>query len=273
MENYEQLLQLIKKILDFILVSLKGLTGEQIALISVFVSFIIYTLGKISELKMKKHEAKKKHYMKFIKMYEKMITQSSFDKSKIEDALIINMKSEFFELGSSLLLYGSKKLYRQYIFIREINENPIFTKRKYYDSKILIYLLGDIFRTIRKEVGLNTFDNITSVESLAFFINKFAYNPYTKKELYRAKCIIRKLKFEAFFIERTEFVYFNKILYLCILPVCGYVKIVLTYLLVIPILRLLMCIFPNLSSTVDDSCKVLEELREEKKKKIITKSN
>lgn len=42
------------------------LSSEQIALISVLVTILLYILGKYNELKFKKHELKKEKYMKFI---------------------------------------------------------------------------------------------------------------------------------------------------------------------------------------------------------------
>ena len=46
---------------------IKVLTGEQIALLSVAVSFVLYLLSKRSEIKLKKYEAKKEEYSKFLK--------------------------------------------------------------------------------------------------------------------------------------------------------------------------------------------------------------
>ena len=54
--------------IDTIINIFKGLTSEQIALISIFVTVLIYLLGKYNELKFKKHELKKEKYMEFINL-------------------------------------------------------------------------------------------------------------------------------------------------------------------------------------------------------------
>ena len=45
-----------------------------------------------------------------------------------------------------------------------------------------MYIMGDILRTMRKEVGLSYFNSIRSNEALAFFVNDIASNPCAKKD-------------------------------------------------------------------------------------------
>lgn len=85
-----------------------GLTAEQIALFSIIITFLIYTLGKKYELKMKKHELKKEQYIKLIKLFEKVYNHTNKAKEKRKDTqrdISQKEKEEFFDLGSSLLLY------------------------------------------------------------------------------------------------------------------------------------------------------------------------
>ena len=78
------------------------------------------------------------------------------------------MKRQFFDTSASLLLYGSKKIYRQYLLFREFTTNSLIKQCKYYKDNILMYIMGNILRTMRKEVGLGYFNSIRSNEALVF---------------------------------------------------------------------------------------------------------
>ncbi len=81
------------------------------------------------------------------------------------------MQQKFFDVGSSLMLYTSKKLYTKYIFFRDYTTHDAFKQSRYYDDALITYIIADIFKQIRKEIGLANFNSITSNEALAFFIN------------------------------------------------------------------------------------------------------
>ena len=45
----------------------------------------------------------------------------------------------------------------------------------------MIYIMGDILRTMRKEVGLSHFNSIRSNEALAFFVNDMVMSRIMRK--------------------------------------------------------------------------------------------
>jgi len=116
------------------------------------------------------------------------------------------IKKQYFDVGASLLLYGSKKLYRQYLLFREFSINPLIAQCKYYREDIGIYILADMLTTIRKEVGLSLFDSIQSNEALGFFVNHVTNNPVAKAKAIDAKFRISMIKFELAIINQFKFV-------------------------------------------------------------------
>lgn len=80
------------------------------------------------------------------------------------------------------MLYASKKLYKKYIFFRDFTTHEAFKKSKYYDNELLTYIIADILKQIRKEIGLANFNSITSNEALAFFINNIGTIPIQKNK-------------------------------------------------------------------------------------------
>jgi len=243
---------------DSIVSIISRLTGEQIALVSVFVTFIIYASGKRNELKMKRHEAKKEQYMKLMKFFQKL-----YDYTKDETKDVINAidQKEFFDLGSSLLLYGSKKLYRQYLFYREFSSNPLVEQSKYYSERLSLYLLADMFRTIRREVGLNGFSNITKVEALGFFVNNVSFLPKFRIESYKAQCDITMIGIELFLFDRIYFITSNYIFYLLFAPIIRIFEIMLKYFVMIPLGKLILKINPNAESDLDKLQTKINEMK------------
>jgi len=113
-------------------------------------------------------------------------------------------------MGSSLLLYGSKKLYKQYVFYRGFGTNPIVNSSKHYNQDLILYILANMLKTIRKEVGLNDFNNISDVEALAFFVNDADNNPNIKIKFYKARYQFQMVRLEIFLIDVIKFVHFKK---------------------------------------------------------------
>ena len=70
MDKVNSLIMIGNIILIYIYKLVTNLTGEQIALISIFISLVIYLLGKRSELNLKKHDLKKEEYKKLIEFLE-----------------------------------------------------------------------------------------------------------------------------------------------------------------------------------------------------------
>jgi len=233
-----QLLEIIYKIPNF----LESLKIEHITLISVFVTFIIYSLGKRNELNMKRHEAKKENYVKFLDLHIKLLKDIRENKNK----KISQYDEKFFDVGSSLLAFGSKKLYRKYLFYREINTNPLLVGNEYFeDGELNLYLLGGILKQIRKELSLEINNTISEIEALSFFVNGFAGNPAAKAKLAQMKHRIRMFKLELFFFERWQFIYSIKFYYFSIAPIKDTLKLVIKYFIQIPIGKVILKIFPS----------------------------
>ncbi len=228
-----------------------SVTADNIALLSVIITVIVFVLSRRAELKYKKHDDKKVQYLKLIVLMEQIFMGLNKDK-KGELKLTTELKKQFFDSGSSLLLYGSKKLYRQYLFFREFSSNLLVKKCKYYQENLIIYIMADILTTMRKEVGLSVFNSIHANEALGFFVNDITNNPIAKEKAYDAKFRIKMIKFELVMIDRTQFIFAKSIFYVAIKPFFAGLAVILKYLLVIPFGRLLIRIFPNFAAKVQD---------------------
>ena len=147
--------------IDTIINIFKGLTSEQIALISIFVTVLIYLLGKYNELKFKKHELKKEKYMEFINLLKETYIKGG------ELLLDEEMKSKFFDFGSTIFIYGSKKMYKKYCTFREYS-SEIVKKCRYYDSQTILYIVADMLNQIRKEIGLYNFELPLKFKAISF---------------------------------------------------------------------------------------------------------
>lgn len=154
----------------------------------------------------------------------------------------------FFDSGFSLLLYGSKKIYKQYLLFREFSTNPLIIASKYYKSDLPVYIIGNIYKTIRKEVGLSIFDHIETNDALAFFINDFSSNPLSIEKSIDANFRIAMIRFELFIFNCTRFIHIKKIFFKYIKPVFSGISVVAKYFLLIPIGRILSKLFPSLLS-------------------------
>lgn len=81
---------------------ISNLSSEQITLISVIVTILLYLLGKHNELKFKKHELKKEKYLEFIYMLKEIYLNGG----NIE--LNDEWKEKFFEFGSTVFMVLKK---------------------------------------------------------------------------------------------------------------------------------------------------------------------
>ena len=86
----------------------KLITAENVALLSVVITFTIFVLSKNQETRYKKLEDKKTQYLKLINLMQKTFLASVDKKEK--DLNSGEMRNLFFDTGSSLLLYGSKRI-------------------------------------------------------------------------------------------------------------------------------------------------------------------
>ena len=219
------------------------ITADNIALLSVIVTVLIFVASRHEELKYKKHDDKKVQYLKLINLMEETFMGTKKDK-KGELILSDELKKQFFDTGSSLLLYGSKKIYRQYLLFREFTNNPLIKQCKYYKDNIIIYIMSEILVTMRKEVGLSYFNSIGNNEALAFFVNDISSNPIAKENALDAKFRIKMIKFELAMIDRTKFMFIKTFYISCIKPIFSGILIIFKYILVIPFGCILMKLFP-----------------------------
>ena len=164
--------------------SVWSLNTHQIAIISLIITLLIFVIGKLSENRIKKFEIRKEEYQKLIDFFQYMFSNASAkDATKIaEDE---EFKQRFIAMGASAAIYGSKKLYSTYVFYRILALDENVKKSPWYSSDMIIYSLGEMYKTMRKEIGLNhdifPFD---VPDMLSFYITDFT-KPKFKKNFYR----------------------------------------------------------------------------------------
>ena len=205
---------------------ISNLSIEHITLFSVVVTLIIFVSGKQSEIKYKQLEARREEYAKFIRLLQKSIAGGV----KMNQ----ETKKEFFDAGASLLLYGSKRVYKKYLFFREFTSNPLIVNSKYNIKEIGIYVIADMLKAVRHEVGLTSFRELSTNEALAFFVNDIGMNPKSKIQSYRARYSIFMIKAELFAIDRLKFVFAHKIFYCVLKPLLGIVSLLWSFLVNLP---------------------------------------
>ena len=219
---------MINKIKDILF----NLSSEQIALISVIVTLLIYLLGKHNELKFKKHELKKDKYMQFVDLLKDTYLKGG------DITLDDEYKEKFFDFGSTLFIYGSKKIYKKYCFFREFSSDFI-QKQKYYDKDIVLYLIADLLNQIRKEIGMYNLELPLNFKSISFFTNDIYFNPRISIRWWNSKIKVFLIKFELFMC-RIEEIVFLKIIFNILTVPFKMILLILKYLIVIPFGRLLI---------------------------------
>ncbi len=219
---------MINKIKDILV----NLSSEQIALISVIVTLLIYLLGKHNELKFKKHELKKDKYMQFVDLLKDTYLKGG------DITLDDEYKEKFFDFGSTLFIYGSKKIYKKYCFFREFSSDFI-QKQKYYDKDIILYLIADLLNQIRKEIGMYNLELPLNFKSISFFTNDIYFNPRISIRWWNSKIKVFLIKFELFMC-RIEEIVFLKIIFNILTVPFKMILLILKYLIVIPFGRLLI---------------------------------
>ena len=86
------------------------ITADNIALLSVIITVLIFVASRHEELKYKKHDDKKVQYLKLINLMEETFMGTKKDK-KGELILSDELKKQFFDTGSSLLHNNSLKFH------------------------------------------------------------------------------------------------------------------------------------------------------------------
>lgn len=227
------------------------ITTDNIALLSVIITILIFVISRHEEIRYKKYDDKKTQYLKLIKLME--VTLMGVKKDNKGDIVLTDeLKKQFFDTGSSLLLYGSKKLYRQYLLFREFSTNSLIKQCKYYKEDIIIYIMSEILVTMRKEVGLSCFNSIKGNEALAFFVNDISNNPIGKEKELDAIFRIKMIRFELMIIDRTKFIFVKSIYFKLIKPIISGVLIVMKYILVIPGGYIIIKLFPSFAQKVQN---------------------
>ena len=220
------------------------ITADNIALLSVILTALIFIFSRRAEIKNKQREEKKIQYIKLIALLQEMQKGLPTDK---KGKVIIDDKTQklFFDTGASILMYGSRKVYRLYLLFREFSTHPLIKQCKYYDEKIVIYIISEIFASMRKEVGLSNFNDIANNEALAFFINDISSNPIAKVNFIEAKYKIKMIKFELAIIERTQLVWLKNLYFKFIKPIFSGISILFKYFVLIPFGKIMTKLFPK----------------------------
>lgn len=101
--------------------------------------------------------------------------------------------------------------------------------------------------TIRKEVGLSSFNSISLNDYLAFFANSVSNNPIEKRKVSVAKYKIRMLKLELFFVDRISYTFLTSLFNAILRLIGGVLYSFKRYFILILLGNLLIKLFPSLS--------------------------
>ena len=212
---------------------ISGLTAENVAFISVsttlITTFIIFILGKRKENKLKIYEVRIEQYKKLITFIETVAKNSKTPetlKNAITDEMLLS-------LGTSLAIFGSKKLYKTYCLYRWVGNNEDILKTNgVYPNDFMIFIIGDMFRIMRKEIGTLKFRKDTSApEMLSFFVPGITSSDFMKR-LYNYRFGMFKLKFFIVGEKISGKLPFAWVYYHILKPI-GYILLILIYLLLI----------------------------------------
>ena len=227
------------------------ITSDNVALLSVIITVLIFIITRHAEMKYKKYDDKKVQYLKLIDLMQKTLYTPEKNE-RGEMVLSDDTKQMFFDVGASLLLYGSKKIYRQYLLFRNFTTDPLIKQCQYYKEDITMYIMADILKTMRKEVGLSYFNSIKSNEALAFFINDVSSNPIAKENAIDAMFRIKMVRFELMMIDRSRFIYLKQFYKSLVKPIFAGITIVFKYILLIPFGRLILKKFPEFAKKLQE---------------------
>ena len=226
-------------------------SSDNVALLSVIITVLIFIITRHAEMKYKKYDDKKVQYLKLIDLMQKTLYKPEKNE-RGEIVLSDDTKKMFFDVGASLLLYGSKKIYRQYLLFRNFTTDPLIKQCQYYKEDITMYIMADILQTMRKEVGLSYFNSIKSNEALAFFINDVSSNPIAKENAIDAMFRIKMVRFELMMIDRSRFIYLKQFYKSLIKPIFAGITIVFKYILLILFGRLILKKFPEFAKKLQE---------------------
>lgn len=174
----EKLLEKLKEVFE----GFWGLNANQIAIISLIITLLLFVAGKRAENKIKIYETRKEEYQKLIDFFIKIFSAVSNKEEVPQDD---KTKKEFLDMGASLAIYGSKKLYKTYCFYRLISLDEKVQATKWYSKDMPMYCLGEMFQIMRKEIGLNhELIQVDVPDVLSFYLTDFS-KPQFKKNFYK----------------------------------------------------------------------------------------
>ena len=165
--------------------SIWTLNTDQIAIISLLVTLVLFIVGKFSENRLKRYETRKEQYQKLINFFQLFFSKCNDQKSISKLADDPKVKEAIFDMGVSVAIYGSKKLYKTYYFYRMLSLDTNIQKSRWYTKDMTIYALAEMYKIMRKEIGLN--NDILPVDApdmLAFYLTDFT-KPEYKKNFYK----------------------------------------------------------------------------------------
>ena len=166
-----------------ILKTIWELDTDQIAIVSLVVTLLLFVLGKRAENRIKIYETRKEEYQKLIDFFLEIFANAGKDISKLTKDE--KAKKRFLDMGASLAIYGSKKLYKTYCFYRWITLDEKVQANKWYSNDMGMYCLGEMFQIMRKEIGLNNeLLQVDVPDVLSFYITDFT-KPEFKKNFYK----------------------------------------------------------------------------------------
>ena len=163
--------------------SIMELTADQIAVISLAVTLLLFVLGKHSDNKIKIYETREEEYRKLMEFFQQIF--ASKERSSDEITKDEELKKLMLDMGSSLAIFGSKKLYKTYCFYRWLALDPNVKNSPWYSDDMMVYSFGEMYQIMRKEVGLNRdFIPVDVPDLLSFYITDFT-KPQFKKRFYK----------------------------------------------------------------------------------------
>ena len=163
--------------------SIWTMSSDQIATISLAITLLLFVLGKHAENRIKVYETRKEEYRKLIDFFQQIFISIGKNTSDLVEN--DELKKSFLDLGASLAIFGSKKLYKAYCFYRWLALDESLHSNRWYSKDMLVYSLGEMYQIMRKEVGLNRDPIPVDIpDILAFSINDFI-KPEFKKKFYK----------------------------------------------------------------------------------------
>lgn len=171
----EQIKELLK--------SLWELETDQIAIISLAVTLLLFVFGKMAENRIKIYETRKEEYKKLMNFFVEVFANAGKNVEELVDD--DDIRTKIIEMGVSLAIFGSRRLYKTYCFYRWITLDEKLHNNRWYSKDMAMYCVGEMYQIMRKEIGLNNdFIPVDIPDLLSFYINDFV-KPEFKKNYYQ----------------------------------------------------------------------------------------